>query len=87
MWNLSVNINGQPSSPFKASRGLRQGDPLSTYLFSLCLEYLFRCFNTLHTDKRFKYHSRCKRYKITHLASADDLLVFCYADMQSIQFM
>lgn len=80
----SVLINEQPSSPFKATRGLRLGDTLSSYLFSLCLEHLSRCFNTLHKDKKFKFHSRCKRSMITHMAFADDLLLFFHAVIQSI---
>ncbi|XP_020245132.1 uncharacterized protein LOC109823260 [Asparagus officinalis] len=81
---FSISINGTPHGYFQGARGLRQGDPLSPYLFVIGMEYLSMKLNTLKGDKLYRFHPKCSRLKITHLAFADDLLLFGRADMYTI---
>ena len=76
-----ILIIGSPTGFFNSTRGLRQGDPLSSYLFVLGMEAF-----SLFIDKTMSggYLSRCKfrgrngsKGKITHLLFGDDTLVFC----------
>ena len=72
--SFSLVINGELFQKLKAKRGLRQGDPLSTLLFVLGMEYLTRILNCASSDPCFKYHPRCKSIKLNHLRFADDLM-------------
>lgn len=84
--NYAIMINGRPSTSFPAAMGVRQGDPImSPFLFAACLKHLSRNLSTLKDSKEFKFHPKCKKTHITHLAFADDLLLFAYVDKQSIK--
>ncbi|KAL0449146.1 UNVERIFIED_CONTAM: putative mitochondrial protein [Sesamum latifolium] len=81
-WFL-VLINGSLSGFFKSTRGLRQGDPLSPTLFVLAAEYFSRNLNRLmEIDKSLAFKGS---QGISHLAYADDVLIFTNSREKSLQ--
>jgi hypothetical protein len=84
--SYSVLINGEPHGFFKPTRGLRQGDPLSPYLFLLCTEGLHGLLNTTALSGAIHgvFISRLGP-KLSHIFFADDSLLFCRASVQECQ--
>nr|XP_023894138.1 uncharacterized protein LOC112006071 [Quercus suber] len=79
----SILINGEPMGDIKPSRGIRQGDPLSPYLFLVCSEGLHRMIQRAACNGDIKGVSICRNGpKLTHLFFADDSLLFCRATIQ-----
>ena len=54
---FSLNINGELAGYFGSTRGLRQGDPVSSYLFVLITKALSRLLKKrIEEDPGFVYH-------------------------------
>ncbi|XP_074313942.1 uncharacterized protein LOC141649145 [Silene latifolia] len=82
--HFSLSINGFSTGFFPGKQGLRQGDPLTPYLFVLCMEVLSRLLRKLPSHPGFSYHPKCVQVNLTHLVFADDLLVFTRGDLPSV---
>lgn len=70
---------------FKEKKGSRQGDPMSSYLFVLVMEYMHRTVQQLWHEPQFNYHPRFDKLGVFHICFVDDLVMCCRVDMQSIQ--
>lgn len=79
----SILVNGSPTEFFHPKCGIRQGDPLSLYLFLLCMEAFSSLINvevSKGTWKPFKINS-CS---FSHLLFVDDVLLFSAVNPSSL---
>ncbi|GKB71718.1 putative RNA-directed DNA polymerase, eukaryota, reverse transcriptase zinc-binding domain protein [Tanacetum coccineum] len=72
----SILVNGSPTKEFSIKRGLRQGDPLSPFLFILVMEGLHAVLKDAHQSRLIKgvnVGNTC--FKFSHLFYADDVVI------------
>ena len=75
-----VLINGKPYGHIQPSRGICQGNPLSPYLFLLCVEGFTSLLAKAELEGRIHGVAICKRApQISNLLFANDSLLFCRA--------
>jgi hypothetical protein len=81
--SFSIKVNGVLSDTFRPTRGIRQGDPISPYLFLLCAEgltCLLKSTGPVHLSRgvRVGIHAPW----VSHLLFADDCIVFSEASQR-----
>ncbi|RVW41080.1 LINE-1 reverse transcriptase-like [Vitis vinifera] len=88
---FSILVNGVPAGFFPSSRGLRQGDPLSPYLFVMGMEILDVL---IRRAVEGGYLSGCNirdgsstSLHISHLFFIDDTIVFCEANKDQVSHL
>ena len=88
---FSILMNGVQAGFFPSSKGLRQGDPLSPYLFVMGMEVLSVLIRKVVEGG---YLSGCSirggrrpAFNILHLLFADDTVVFCEAKKEHLMHL
>jgi hypothetical protein len=83
---FSVLVNGTPCGFFSSSRGLRQGDSLSPFLFIIVMEALSRLLARARDGSFISGFDvgRINHISISHLLFADDTLILCGAALEQL---
>eukprot|EP00253_Pinus_taeda_P007130 PITA_07130 len=79
---FSILVNGIPSRPFKLTRGIQQGDPLSPFLFVLMAEGLGRHIKNVLLSHQLKGLSVHNTPANSHQQFVDDTMLFGYPSVQ-----
>ncbi|XP_039010133.1 uncharacterized protein LOC120138792 [Hibiscus syriacus] len=59
-----ISLNGSLVGYFLGARGVRQGNPLSPYLFVIVMNVLSVLLNVAAKDGVFKFHPKCKKFAL-----------------------
>jgi len=83
---LNILWNGKPSETFQPSRGVRQGDPLSSYLFVACMERLSQLIEAHCTQGDWQAIPLTRAgTRLSHLMFADDVVLLGEASLKQAQ--
>ena len=84
--SYSILVNGKPKGLIHPTRGICQGNPLSPFLFLLCIESLHSLIPKANNDGSIRGFSLCRRsLRLTHLLFANNSLLFCRANRHDCQ--
>ena len=71
-----IKVNGELFESFRPGRGLRQGDPLSPYLFLICPKGFSALLQKVEEEGRLRGVKICHNApSVSHLLFADDSLI------------
>jgi len=77
--SYSLLVNDEPTGMIRPSRAIRQGDPLSPYIFIICVEALSKAVlkESMETRSGIGIKISPRSERIPCLLFADDCLLFC----------
>ena len=79
--STSILFNSEALDPIFPSRGIRQGDPLSPYLFILCMDFLGQLIEEKCNAKLWQpVKASQSGPTLSHLLLANDLIFFAKAN-------
>ena len=82
--STTILFNGNKLDSFHPFKGIRQGDPISPYLFLLCVEFLGAHISALCEEKRWdKIKASKNGPSFSHVFYADDLMLFAKANSKN----
>lgn len=78
--SYAILVNGAPTNSFMPERGLRQGDPLSPFLFLFCAEAFSAILRKAEMQRRIHGVQVARNAPtVSHLSFADDTILFTRA--------
>ncbi|KAF7832087.1 uncharacterized protein G2W53_014420 [Senna tora] len=84
--SMRVKINGELTEWFTTAAGLRQGDPLSPYLYVLCTNVLSNYLIRAQDEKSIRgLKISHNAPSVNHLMYTDDILLFFRADRKNLE--
>ena len=86
--STTIVFNGNKLEPFQPLKGIRQGDPLSLYLFLLCMEFLGAQISSMCKEKRWdRVKASRNGPSFSHIFFADNLMLFAKANSKNCEAM
>ncbi|GKV25422.1 hypothetical protein SLEP1_g34864 [Rubroshorea leprosula] len=83
--SISILVNGSPTQEFKMQKRLRQGDPLSPYLFLIVAEGLHALVHEAEKKNLLTGIVVVRDLSVSHLQFADDTILLGEASLKSIR--
>lgn len=80
---FSILINGKSCSFFQGKRGLRQGCPLSPYLFAIVMEFFSAVLTECEKNGLMPTPFVKGELAVSHLLFVDDVLIFGSASVEA----